>query len=142
MESSTLSQSSDCKINEKTASNEDDEIEEEEDLEKKKIVGKHDSGAADLARVTTYEASFFDEDGQNDSSSKEISGAKSIIDKKRSKEDAERVARQKELANVTIKKEDVELIMKEMEISRTDAELKLRQSMGNVVKALITLINE
>ncbi|KAH9502079.1 huntingtin-interacting protein K [Dermatophagoides farinae] len=129
-------------INSHNNNNEDEEIEEEEDPNKsKKIIGKHDSGAADLAKVTTYEASFFDEEGQNDSS--EISGAaRSIIDSKRSKEVAEKVARQKELAKVTIRKEDVELIMNEMEISKADAELKLRQSMGNVVQALITLINE
>ncbi|OTF76879.1 huntingtin-interacting protein K-like protein [Euroglyphus maynei] len=129
----------DNKIN--SHNNEDEEIEEDEDPNKKKIVGKHDSGAADLAKVTTYEASFFDEEAQNDSS--EISGAaRSIIDSKRSKEVAEKVARQKELAKVIIRKEDVELIMNEMEISKADAELKLRQAMGNVVQALITLLNE
>lgn len=125
----------------KNIKDEDEDIEEEEDVNKK-VVGKHDYGAADLAKVTTYEANYFYEEGQNDVSTGEISGAKSIIDSKRSKEDAERVARQKELAKVVIKKEDVELIMNEMEISRTDAELKLRQAMGNVVHALITLINE
>lgn len=118
---------------------EEDEI-EEEDESNKKVVGKHDSGAADLAKVTNYE--FMDEEGQSESSPNEISGAMSIIDSTRSKEDAERVARQKELANVKIRKEDVDLIMKEMEISRSDAELKLRQSMGNIVQALITIINE
>lgn len=119
--------------------NDDDDI-EEEDESSKKIVGKHDSGAADLAKVTNY--GFFDEEGQNDSSSNEISGAMSIIDSTRSKEDAERVARQKELAKVKIRKEDVDLIMNEMEISRSDAELKLRQAMGNIVQALVTIINE
>ncbi|KAH9414532.1 huntingtin-interacting protein K [Dermatophagoides pteronyssinus] len=123
--------------------NEDEEIDEDEDSsnKSKKIIGKHDSGAADLAKVQTYEASFFDEEGQNDST--EISGAaRSIIDSKRSKEVAEKVARQKELAKVIIRREDVELIMNEMEISKTDAELKLRQAMGDVVQALITMLNE
>ena len=36
----------------------------------------------------------------------------SLIDDKRSKETAEKVARQKELAKVIIKKEDVELIVR------------------------------
>ena len=122
----------------KPAHMEEDDI--EEDDSRKKIIGKHDSGAADLAKVTNY--GFFDEEGQSESSSKEISGAKSIIDKTRSKEDAERVARQKELEKVIIRKEDLDLIMQEMEISRSEAELKLRQAMGNVVQALINIINE
>src|SRR4051794_22798240 len=94
---------------------EEDDIEEDDDPQKK-VVGKHDTGAADLAKVTNY--GFFDEEGQPDSATKEISGAMSIIDSKRSKEDAERVARQKELEKVIIRKEDVDLIMQEMEISK------------------------
>ena len=122
----------------KVANNEDDEI-EEDDESQKKVAGKHDSSAADLAKVTNF--GFFDEEGQTDSSTKEISGAMSILDSKRLKEDAERVARQKELAKVTVRKEDVDLIMQEMDIPRADAEMKLRHAMGNVVQALVELIN-
>ena len=125
--------------NEKPIPNEEDEIEDDDDPQKK-VIGKHDSGAADLAKVTNY--GFFDEEGQTDSSNKEISGAMSIIDSKRSKEDAERMARQKELAKVTIRKQDVDLIMEEMEVSRAEAELKLRQAMGNIVHAMINIMNE
>lgn len=113
---------------------------DEEDGKQKKVVGKHDSGAADLARVGDY--GLFDEDGQADSASKDLSNAISIIGKKKSKEDAERVARQLELAKVIINKEDVALIMNEMEIQKNEAELKLRQARGNVVQALGALINE
>lgn len=45
------------------------------------------------------------------------------------------------MAKVTIKKEDVELIMSEMEISRVTAERSLREHMGNVVEALVALTN-
>lgn len=51
------------------------------------------------------------------------------------------IYREKELAKVTIKKEDLELIMTEMEISRAAAERSLREHMGNVVEALIALTN-
>ena len=119
---------------------EEDDIEDDNE-DQKKVVGKHDTGAADLAKVTNY--GLFDEEDQADMSTKEISGAaKSIIDITRSKEDAERVARQKELEKVTIRKEDLDLMMNELEISKTEAELKLRQAMGNVVQAMITIINE
>ncbi|KAH0503803.1 Huntingtin-interacting protein K [Microtus ochrogaster] len=47
----------------------------------------------------------------------------------------------KELAKVTIKNEDLELIVTEMEISRAAAERSLREHMGNVVEALIALTN-
>lgn len=118
---------------------EEDDIDDENE-EQKAVQGKHDTGAADLAKVTNY--GLFDEEDA-DAPTKEISGAaKSIIDITRSKEDANRVARQKELEKVTIKKEDLDLMMNELEISKTEAELKLRQAMGNVVQAMITIINE
>ncbi|NWS71132.1 HYPK protein, partial [Crotophaga sulcirostris] len=78
---------------------------------------KHDSGAADLER------------------------AMSVIGDRRSREQKAKQEREKELAKVTIKKEDLELIMNEMEISRAAAERSLREHMGNVVEALITLTN-
>jgi len=109
----------------------DCEQSEEEKPQLKKIA-KHDSGAADLEKVTDYAE-------EKEISSQDIAGAMSLIDGRRSKETAERMARQKELAKVTIKKEDVELIMREMEIPRSTAELKLRECHGSVVDALISL---
>ncbi|CAG2163091.1 unnamed protein product [Oppiella nova] len=97
-----------------------------------KKVAKHDSGAADLEKVTDFEE-------EREISSQDIADAMSLFDDKRSKETAERVARMRELAKVVINKDDVELIMKEMEIPRTTAELKLRECAGSVVEALIAL---
>ncbi|XP_053549331.1 huntingtin-interacting protein K-like [Bombina bombina] len=95
---------------------------------------KHDSGAADLERVTDY------------TEEKEIQGsnletAMSVIGDRRSREQKAKQEREKELAKVTITKEDVELIMHEMEIPQTAAERSLREHMGNVVEALIALTN-
>ena len=56
-------------------------------------------------------------------------------------EAAKRMAREKELAKVSIKKEDVELIVKEMEISKDKAERTLREHAGNIVEALASLTN-
>jgi len=97
-----------------------------------KKVAKHDSGAADLEKVTDFEE-------EREISSEDIAGAMSRFGDKLSKETAEKVARQKELAKVVIKKEDLELIIKEMEIPRSAAELKLRECDGSVVEALIAL---
>ncbi|CAM1301868.1 HYPK (predicted) [Pycnogonum litorale] len=102
--------------------------------ETKKKTAKHDSGAADLEKVTDYAE-------EAEISSQDITGAISMIGSKRSKETEEKAAREKELAKVIIKKEDVELIMNEMEMSRNKAELKLREHCGNVVDALIELTN-
>ncbi|XP_046853700.1 huntingtin-interacting protein K-like [Xenia sp. Carnegie-2017] len=81
--------------------------------------------SADLERVTDYE-----ED-------KEISpvNIRSVI------ELIFVIFREKELAKVSIKKEDVVLIMKEMEISKSEAEWSLRSNGGDVVRALISLTN-
>ncbi|XP_067133606.1 huntingtin-interacting protein K [Centruroides vittatus] len=105
-----------------------------EEQKPQKKAAKHDSGAADLEKVTDYAE-------EKEISSQDIAGAMSLIGDKHSKETAEKAARQKELAKVTIKKEDLELIMREMEIPRSVAELKLREHHGNVVEALIELTN-
>ena len=64
-----------------------------------------------------------------------------LIDDKRNKETAEKEARRKELDKVVINKDDVELIVAELEVPKGQAELSLRQNNGDVVKALIELTN-
>ncbi|XP_061742950.1 huntingtin-interacting protein K [Nerophis ophidion] len=93
---------------------------------------KHDSGAADLERVTDYAE-------EKEISSSDLETAMSVIGDRRSREQKAKQEREKELARVTIKREDVELIMSEMEISRLAAERSLRENMGNVVDALVAL---
>ncbi|XP_054627833.1 huntingtin-interacting protein K [Dunckerocampus dactyliophorus] len=93
---------------------------------------KHDSGAADLERVTDYAE-------EKEISSSDLETAMSVIGDRRSREQKAKQEREKELAKVTIKREDVELIMSEMEISRVAAERSLREHMGNVVEALVAL---
>lgn len=95
---------------------------------------KHDSGAADLERVTDYAE-------EKEIQSSNLETAMSVIGDRRSREQKAKQEREKELAKVTIKKEDVELIMNEMEIPRSAAERSLREHMGNVVEALISLSN-
>ncbi|KAG8179790.1 hypothetical protein JTE90_002829 [Oedothorax gibbosus] len=112
----------------------DENTTNEEDEKPQKKVAKHDSGAADLEKVTDYAE-------ETEISSQDIIGAMSLFGDKHSKESAEKAARQKELAKVIIKKEDVDLIMQEFEIARNTAELKLREHHGNVVEALTELTN-
>ena len=54
---------------------------------------------------------------------------------------AEKLAREKELAKVLIKNEDVELIVQELEVPKTKAERTLREYQGNVVEAMASLTN-
>ena len=112
--------------NEATPENED------ELLNNKK---KHDKAAcADLERITDYAEDI-------EVSDKNIDNAISLIEGRRSEEDTIRAAREKELSQVKIRKEDVELIVNEMEVSQSIAERKLRESSGDVVQALISLTN-
>ncbi|KAM7313588.1 huntingtin-interacting protein K [Ixodes scapularis] len=83
-----------------------DDIEDaagDEEQKPLKKVAKHDSGAADLEKVTDYAE-------DKEIRSQDIMCAMSLIGDRHSKETAEKAARQKELAKVVIKKEDVELI--------------------------------
>ncbi len=54
---------------------------------------------------------------------------------------ADKLARERELAKVSLKKEDIDLVVKEMEIPRIKAERTLREHQGNVVNALAALTN-
>ncbi|VVC88311.1 huntingtin-interacting protein K [Leptidea sinapis] len=99
-----------------------------------KKTAKHDSGVADLEKVTDYAE-------EKEISSQDISGALSLIGDRRNKETAERLEKEKELQKVSVKKDDIELIVKEMEISRTLAERTLREHSGDLVAALTYLTN-
>ena len=47
----------------------------------------------------------------------------------------------REVTKIKIPKEDIELIMKEMEVSKVKAERTLRECKGNIVEALTVLVN-
>ncbi|BES96018.1 unnamed protein product [Nesidiocoris tenuis] len=96
---------------------------------------KHDSGAADLERVTDYA------EEKEIAATDEVKGAMSFIGDVRNKEAAEKMAKERELLKVAISKEDVDLIVTEFEISRPKAERVLREHHGNVVDALTALTN-
>lgn len=115
----------------------------EEDVQEQKVVGKHDSGAADLAKVTDY--GFFDEDSQQTGPSiAQLTNALSIVgatDAKQSKTNAELEAKMREYAKVVIVEEDVQQIMKEFDLSHEEAENSLRYSYGDVVGAMLSLVD-
>merc|ERR1711874_248639 len=108
----------------------DDEGEEEppQQLDKDK---KHNSGAADLEKVTDYA-----EDKEILSTGNELEDAIVAIRNKQAQKTAEKVARERELAKVVISKDHVDLIMHEMELPKDQAERILREHGGDVVKAL------
>ncbi|XP_018898852.1 huntingtin-interacting protein K isoform X1 [Bemisia tabaci] len=111
---------------------------------------KYDSGAKDLERVTDYveeeeilnsndlsSGRVVTRDGPFDLTFKALQ----VIGSRRIEEAAEKQKKESELAKIQIKKEDVDLIVKEMEISRTTAERTLREHSGDVVKALTALVD-
>ncbi|XP_041458353.1 huntingtin-interacting protein K-like [Lytechinus pictus] len=89
--------------------------------------------AADLEKVTDYAE-------ENVISGQDMSNAIAALSGDRTKE-VEKAEREKELAKVTIKKADVDLIIHEMEISRSEAERSLRENKGDPVQALLQLVN-
>ncbi|KAK3920874.1 Huntingtin-interacting protein K [Frankliniella fusca] len=109
-----------------------DELQQDSDKSQKKSA-KHDSGASDLEKVTD----FMEE--KEIKHSEFLEGALSIIGAQRERDLAAKREREVELSKVSIKKDDVELIVREMEISRTLAERRLREHRGNVVEALQSL---
>ncbi|XP_036616079.1 huntingtin-interacting protein K-like [Trichosurus vulpecula] len=79
---------------------------------------KHDSGVADLEQVTDYAE-------EKEIQSTNLETAMSVIGHQQSREEKAKQERDKQLAKVTVKKEDLELIMTGMEILRAAAEWSL-----------------
>ncbi|XP_030743057.1 huntingtin-interacting protein K-like [Echinops telfairi] len=95
---------------------------------------KHDSGAADLERVTNYAE-------EKEIQSSNLETAMSVIGDRPDRPAREQKAKQeraKELAEVTIKKEHREGGDKHMELSRA-AGRSLQECMGHVLETLIAL---
>lgn len=95
---------------------------------------KHNTGAADLEKVTD----FVEE--------KEISGdnldnAITAILNKRKLEAEQKIELERRLASVKVKKEDVDLICHEFEITKAKAERILKEHDGDLKAALTTLVN-
>lgn len=105
----------------------DKEVEEKDDRSK-----SHKQESADLERVTDFAEET--ELAVNANNLRTIN----LIEAQRAKENQ---AREEELARVSITKDDVDLIMRELEITKQQAELALRQSKGDVVQALVRLLS-
>ena len=108
--------------------------ENSDDKPQTKKTAKHDAGLADLEKVTDFAE-------EAEITTENITEMMSLVGSQLSKEAQAKSQREKELAKVSIKKEDVELIMQEMEIPRSKAERSLREAHGNPVEALINLTN-
>ena len=89
--------------------------------------------STDLEKITDYEE-------DKEVSSSDIANAVSLIEGRHSEERIEKAKIEKELAQVKIRKGDVDLIVDQMEISQIIAEKRLRQHKGDVVEALVSLL--
>ena len=102
---------------------------------KASTAGKHNSGAADLERVTDYaEEKEISDDGV-------LNNAMSVLSDKRRKEADAKAEREKQLASVKVKKEEVDLLVSEFEIAKIRAERVLKEHNGDLAAALSALIN-
>ncbi|CAL8143189.1 unnamed protein product [Orchesella dallaii] len=109
----------------------DTDLTEESEQEAKKVKEKkHDAGAADLEKVTDYAE-------ETEITGSDISGVRGLIEE----EVAGRLRKERELQKVQIKKEDVELLVKELEMPYEKAERTLREHGGNLFDTLVTLTN-
>merc|ERR1711970_1146969 len=96
---------------------------EDMDLPNKKKEKKHDSGAADLEKVTNF---------AEEKEIKSDANILSVINEVKKEEVAKKKARDQELNKVAIRKQDVEMIMRELEITKQVAERSLREHKGNL----------
>lgn len=100
-----------------------------------KKAAKHDSvKATDLEKVTDYVE-------EAEISTNNISDAMKVVSDRQMLEATEKQLKETELSRVKINKEDIDLIVNEMELTRSVAERVLREHKGNVFEALVTLTN-
>ena len=95
---------------------------------------QHNSGAADLEKVTDYA------EEKEISAGDDLNNAINVISDKRKKEADLKEQKERQLASVKVKKEDVELILNEFEISKLSAERVLKEHNGDLSAALTSLI--
>eukprot|EP00190_Bangiopsis_sp_CCMP1999_P002607 CAMPEP_0198728006 /NCGR_PEP_ID=MMETSP1475-20131203/6674_1 /TAXON_ID= ORGANISM="Unidentified sp., Strain CCMP1999" /NCGR_SAMPLE_ID=MMETSP1475 /ASSEMBLY_ACC=CAM_ASM_001111 /LENGTH=142 /DNA_ID=CAMNT_0044490247 /DNA_START=72 /DNA_END=501 /DNA_ORIENTATION=+ len=107
---------------------EDEEVKTEKDKETAK-------SNKDLDRVTDY---VEEREVDTEKFRHSITG---ILDSQSAKKE-EKAKRDKELEAVTIKAEDVEVIMNEMDAEKKDAERVLREHSGSLSSALVLLFSE
>ncbi|XP_064389392.1 huntingtin-interacting protein K-like [Halichondria panicea] len=69
----------------------------------------------------------------------ELGHAMSMLEGDHSKKNEAKLKRDQELAKVVIKKQEVELIMTELDVSKATAERTLREHKGDIIKALHAL---
>merc|ERR1712227_76465 len=120
--------------NTSAGSGDNNEIEDDTTVDKGKKVAKHDSGTADLEKVTDYAEEI-------EITSNNMADAMRVVNDRQSRDAAEKIQLEKELSKIKITTEDVEFIVRELEISHSVAERKLREHRGNVVEAVIALTN-
>jgi NACalpha-BTF3-like transcription factor len=110
--------------------------EEVEDVKKEQQKGKHHDGASDMERVTDYA-----EEKEIAGDSGNLDNAMSAIADRRQKDAESRNAREKLLASIKVKKEDVDLIVNEFEVPKLKAERVLKEQNADLVAALKYLLN-
>lgn len=107
-----------------------------EEKEETKTPGpaKHNSGAADLEKVTDYAE-------EKEITGEHLNNAISAISSIHQKDADQKAQREKLLSSVKVKKEDVELISTELEIAKQNAERLLKEHNGDVAAALSAFVN-
>ncbi|XP_077997021.1 huntingtin-interacting protein K-like [Glandiceps talaboti] len=93
---------------------------------------KHDSGAADLEKVTDYHE-------ETEIVSQDMIDAMNILGNKMKQDKALKAQREIDLSKVKVQKEDIDLIVNEMEIPKAKAERALREHNGDLVATLTSL---
>ena len=109
---------------------------EDDDISNEALNVKNDSSKAEMAKMTDFD------DDEDDPKELEISqAALAVVYQQEQNEALERQKRESKMLKLSVNREDVDLIVQEMEISRERAERVLREHDGNVVNALVYLTN-
>ncbi|KAF0427423.1 huntingtin-interacting protein k [Gigaspora margarita] len=115
-------------------SNDIDQDAQEEQKEQKGFKGQ---AKKDMQNVEGYVA---EREGEVIDEAK-LDKAMTFVNEEKQKRNAQKLQKQKDAEKITVSKEDIELIINEMEVTKAIADKYLRENKGNVVEALKAIVN-
>ncbi|KJE91658.1 hypothetical protein CAOG_02766 [Capsaspora owczarzaki ATCC 30864] len=95
----------------------------------------HDAGKADMDKVTDFA------EEKEMAQSTDLNQTMKLLTEQHKRDVEERAVRDRALAAVSVKAEDVQLIVTELEVSTQKAEQTLREQNGDLAAALAVLAN-
>ncbi|RIA89412.1 hypothetical protein C1645_772376 [Glomus cerebriforme] len=125
------------KEKEKEATNVDDDQQAEEPQQK----GFKGQAKKDMQAVEGYVAERAEGEGIDESKLDKALNIVETVNEEKKRLNDQKLQKQKDAEKIKVSKEDIEFIMKEMDVTKPEADKYLRENKGDLVEALKAMVN-